>query len=179
MNAMRIGALVSLPACLALAGCETMSEDQCRKADWYAIGQRDGNDGQNERWLDAHRRACAKAGIAPDQQRWLQGWAVGVRSYCVPPRGWRAGLNGRSYDGACRDKGESLFLHHYEAGRAAYKTQQERDGVLRDINKAEDELKKASKDDDRKLLRDKLRRLNDDYRRLGRQLERQLAEEPR
>lgn len=165
--------------CAALAGCETLSEDQCRKADWYRIGQTDGSEGRNDRWIDAHRRACSKANVMPDERVWLQGWAEGVRSFCTPRQAWRTGLADNTYSGACRDHNESLFLRYHDAGKAAYKTRKERESVARDIGKAEDELKKADKDDLRRALREKIRRLDDDYARLGRQLDRQMREEPR
>lgn len=165
--------------CIALAGCETLSEDQCRKADWYGIGQKDGNDGRNDRWIDAHKRACSKANVVPDERTWMRGWAEGVRSYCTPRQAWRSGLSDYSYSGACRDLNETLFLRYYDAGKAAYKTRKERETIQKDIGKAEDELKKADKDDVRKALREKIRRLDDEYARLGRQLDRQLREEPR
>lgn len=177
MRQARVWMVVAL--CAALAGCETLSEDQCRKADWLLIGQKDGNDGRNDRWIDAHRRACSKVNIVPDERIWLRGWAEGVRNFCTPRRAWRLGLADSTYSGACRDHGESVFLRYYEAGRAAYKTRKERESVEREIGKAEEELKKADKDDVRKTLRDKIRRLDDEHARLGRQLERQMREEPR
>ena len=177
MRQSRVWMAVAL--CATLAGCETLSEDQCRKADWYLIGQKDGNDGRNDRWIDAHRRACSKANVVPDERTWQRGWAEGVRSFCTPRQGWRSGLADNSYSGACRDNNESQFLRYYDAGKAAYKTRKEREAIEREIGKAEEELKKADKDDLRKTLRDKIRRLDDEYARLGRQLDRQLREEPR
>ena len=61
----------------ALAACETMSEDQCRKAsgaDWFERGRADGRNGDPESHLEAHRKACAKSGVVPDERRWRQGW---------------------------------------------------------------------------------------------------------
>ena len=172
---------LALLCCVAwlLAGCETMSEDQCRKADWFERGRSDGSRGEPESRVDAYRSACAKAGVVPDDRRWRQGWADGVRGYCVPRVAWRAGLESRSYHGACRDHDEALFLRWYRAGKDAHATRQERDARQREIESLEEQLKKAEKDDERKSLREKIRQLDAEAARLRRLLELQLGAAPR
>lgn len=163
----------------ALSGCETMTEDQCRKADWAERGRADGRNGDPESHIDAHRKACAKAGVVPDDRRWRQGWAEGVRAYCVPTMAWRAGLDNRSYRGACRDFDEPVFLRWHQLGQDAYKTRTERDTRQREIDKAEEQLKKASKEEDRKALREKIRQLDAEHARLRRLLDVQMQGAPR
>ena len=55
-----------LATLVLLAGCASMSEDQCRRADWLERGQRDGRNGENPYRIDDHRKACGKVGIVPD-----------------------------------------------------------------------------------------------------------------
>lgn len=172
--------LVLTAAVLALlAGCETMTEDQCRKADWFERGRTDGGRGEPESQLDAHRRACAKAGVTPDERRWRQGWADGARSFCVPAAAWRHGLDNRSYHGSCRDFDEAIWLRWYRAGKDAHATRSERDAKRREIEKAEEQLKKAEKEEDRKALREKIRQLDGEQARLRRLLDAQMAGAPR
>lgn len=174
-----LSAALLLTLGLALAGCETMSEDQCRKADWAERGRSDGRNGEPESHIDAHRKACAKANVLPDDRRWRQGWAEGVRSYCTPQVAWQRGIDNRSYHGACRDFDESLFLRWHRAGQDVYKTRSEREAKQREINKLEEQLKKAQKEDERKALRDQIRQLDSDQARLRRLFDAQMSGAPR
>jgi flagellar motility protein MotE (MotC chaperone) len=174
--------LLTLALATMLAGCETMTEDQCRKAaaaDWAERGRADGRNGEPESHLDAHRKACAKAGVAPDERRWRQGWVEGVKAYCVPASAWKAGLDNRSYRGACRDFDEPVFLRWHQLGQDAYKTRSERDARQREIGKLEEQLKKAEKEDERKALREKIRQLDSEMARLRRLLDVQMGGAPR
>ena len=171
-------ALLAAVAAL-LAGCETMTESQCRTADWLERGRSDGSRGEPESQLDAHRRACAKAGITPDERRWRQGWVDGARSFCVPAAAWRHGLDNRSYHGSCRDFDEAIWLRWYRAGKDAYATRSERDAKRREIDKAEEQLKKAEKEEERKALREKIRQLDGEQARLRRLLDMQMGAAPR
>jgi flagellar motility protein MotE (MotC chaperone) len=171
--------VLAMAAAVLATGCETMSEDQCRKADWFERGRIDGRNGEGEGFIDKHRRACAKANIAPDDRRWRQGWAEGVRSYCVPRVAWQRGLDGSSYHGACRDFDEAVWLRWYRLGEDAYKTRSKRDAKNREIEQLEEQLKKAQKDDERKALREKIRQLDEEQAQLRRVLDQQLRQAPR
>lgn len=164
-------AVLSLVLCSLLAGCETMSEDQCRRADWLDRGRRDGADGEPMSILDSHRKACAKAGVVPDDARWHTGWREGLGRYCTPRSGWERGLSDRTYHGVCAGMGEDEFLRWHRAGREVYKLRQQRDHNTREIAKLEEQLKKAAKDDERKALRDRIRHLDQDQQRLRRTID--------
>ena len=156
---------------LLLAGCASMSEDQCRRADWFQQGERDGVAGQPPGRIDAHREACAKAGVAPDATRWQQGWYRGVASYCTPRVAWNEGSRNRSYQGACRHLDEPAFLRWHRLGVDIHKARTERDRIQTDIDRAEAQLKKAEKEDERKQLRDRIRQLDLDKARVRRLIE--------
>ena len=49
-----------------LSGCATMSQDECRMADWYSVGFEDGVRGAGADNIGKHREACAEHGIAAD-----------------------------------------------------------------------------------------------------------------
>jgi hypothetical protein len=69
--------LVAAACAVALAGCVTYSADDCRKADWYRIGDRDGVSG-SQSLVDQYRQMCSSHGVTVDEGRYLQGWRDGV-----------------------------------------------------------------------------------------------------
>lgn len=161
-----------------LAGCASMSPEQCLQADWYERGRLDGTFGEPETRLDAHRKACAEVGVVPDAALWRQGWLETVRRYCTPGHAWTIGTEGRSYQGACRDFDEPEFLRWYRAGKDVYKTRSERDARQREIEQAEKDLQKAKSPEERKQLRERIRRLDEEQARLRRLLEAQMSGAP-
>lgn len=86
----------------AVTGCATSGlEERCEPTDWYAIGMSDGRAGYPAERLVLHRKACAKAGVEPDELRYLQGRRDGLADYCRPENAFREGLAGRDYNGGC------------------------------------------------------------------------------
>lgn len=171
MRVERFTPVAMVAAAIVLSSCASMSEDQCRRADWQAQGERDGASGQPPGRIDAHREACAKAGVTPDAMRWQQGWRRGVLSYCTPRSAWQEGARNQTYQGACRDYDENNFLRWHRLGHDVYKARSERDKIQSDIDKAEAQLKKAEKEDERKTLRDRIRNLDQDKARVRRLIE--------
>lgn len=92
---------LALAACLGVASCATLSEEQCLDANWYEIGQRDGSLGRPSDFVEQHREACADVGVVPDVARWTQGRAVGLRSYCTPENAYWLGRQGRLVAPVC------------------------------------------------------------------------------
>jgi hypothetical protein len=64
--------------CLLLAGCSALevSEPDCRSADWYQRGARDGYGGHPMQDLRLARQ-CERYGIAVARAEYAKGWAVG------------------------------------------------------------------------------------------------------
>ena len=107
-----------LLAALWLGGCATgMGRDQCVAADWRTIGYEDGLHGFAADRIGAHRVACAKHQIAPDLAAYTEGRERGLREYCQPKNGFRAGLAGAGYANVCPDAAEPGFAHAYRSGR--------------------------------------------------------------
>ena len=48
---------------VALAGCASMSEEECRYVDWRTVGYEDGAAGQGAERLASRRKACAEHGV--------------------------------------------------------------------------------------------------------------------
>jgi len=103
-----------------LAGCATMSDDDCRYADWYLLGLEDGRDGRPAEYFQNRQRACFENNIDVDADRWADGHAEGLSQFCTPMRGWREGRDGRSYRYACPSESERQFLPAFEAGERHY-----------------------------------------------------------
>lgn len=157
--------LISVAAAL-LAGCASMSKSECEHADWQRRGLEDGRAGYPASYLADHRDACGKAGIEPDAQRWRLGWSEGIKAYCTPNSAWNAGVNNRYYNGVCADLDEATFLRYHRAGQLVYRARQELNQTQSRMSKLEEDLKKATKDDDRKRLRDELGRVERERTRL-------------
>ena len=75
-------------ACLVVASCATLNENQCLYADWYAIGEVDGNKGYTMDRLGRHSKACADVAVVPDREAYAAGREKGERfqkNFAVTP----------------------------------------------------------------------------------------------
>lgn len=147
---------------LALSGCASMTPEECRTANWYEQGLRDGTRGQPRSYVEEHREACTKVGVVPDAALWEKGRAKGIRQYCTPHNGLEVGRRGGSYRNACPPELEGDFLDAYRAGKRVYDAEQRLNRLTNDQRNKESELRRAKEDKDRKRLREQLRDL--DYR---------------
>lgn len=110
---------------LGLVACSaTMSKDECRTVDWRTVGYEDGVAGRSGEQIGAHRRACAEHGVTPDLDAYRAGRAEGIREYCQPHNGYRAGVSGAHYYDVCPADLASAFLAEYAAGRELYRHEQ-------------------------------------------------------
>jgi len=105
---------------IALAGCATMSADQCATADWRALGFEDGSRG--ETLVKAARRedACADHGYAMNRAVYDNGRHAGLALYCTSQVAYGLGESGRSYTGVCVAHDEVGFLVAYKRGLELY-----------------------------------------------------------
>ena len=111
-----------IAACTLLLGAcaSKMSKDECRSVDWRTVGYEDGVTGQPGDRIGEHRRACAEYGVTPDLNAYLAGRTAGLREYCQPHNGYRAGVNGRTYYDTCPADLAGPFEQAYDEGRALY-----------------------------------------------------------
>ena len=117
-----------------LAGCATLSEPECRNADWRIIGMEDGAAGRDIAYLGRHRTACADHGVTPDLEAYRQGHAEGLRRFCTPARGYDLGRRGKDYGGVCPPALERDFLDAYDYGLRLHTAEdrvQELDAAIR------------------------------------------------
>jgi hypothetical protein len=105
---------------LALGGCAGMDSDECRTADWRAIGYEDGVQGQSAAYFGTRRKACAKHGVSADFEAYLAGRAEGVAHFCRPQNGYHLGAQGRPDPGVCPVVLEAAFVAAHADGWGLY-----------------------------------------------------------
>lgn len=150
-----------------LTGCATLNEDQCRTADWYDLGMRDGRNGYTQSRLAEHYEACAKHGIRPDERLYGDGRRAGLHDYCELDNALREGLSGRRYQGVCPSGIDRDFRNLNEAAYGVYDARRELDNVKSQIHSLEVEREnKKTLDPRRKQIREELRELDRKYEQL-------------
>jgi len=107
-----------------LAGCATMSADECLVADWYQLGQFDAREGRQANYLAQRSAACAEAGITADNQAWHAGYQNGLQWFCTTENGFRHGQSGQLYRRICPPALESAFLDGYDVGFGMHSVKQ-------------------------------------------------------
>ena len=83
---------------LALGACATLNEQQCRSADWEALGRAEGARGAPATAIEDQSAACAKHGVALQEVAWRVGHAKGVEEFCTPRGGYLAGRSASRVD---------------------------------------------------------------------------------
>lgn len=105
---------------LLLSGCATLSESECRSADWYAIGFEDGAQGRPVSYLSEHRKACADYQVTPAFEPYRQGHEQGVAQYCTADNGFALGRRGGRYQNVCPPAQAAVFVPAYQRGYQLY-----------------------------------------------------------
>jgi len=117
-------AVAAFVALLSLAGCETMSPEQCAGADWRALGFQDASNNGVQN-LSARADSCAKASIAPDQDAYQSGFAQGMVAFCRPAHGFQFAADGHTFAGICPDDLEPKFRPAYQDGQIVARADQD------------------------------------------------------
>ncbi len=101
-------------------GCASLSENECRQANWYDIGFSDGLKGYGADYVFQHRDACAKYGISVNRPEYTRGYNDGLKQYCIPSNGYAVGVQGKSYNGVCKGPEADAFFRMYLKGKHEY-----------------------------------------------------------
>ena len=160
---LRLSLVVAL--CTMLGGCATMSADECRVANWSDVGLRDGLDGAALSRLDARAKDCAEVKVAVDTPRYLQGRDQGLLQFCQIEKAVPLGLKGGSYNGVCPVGIDGEFRRRFRLGRDVFEARQTVQNLEGNINGAEDRLRAAPNDEERRRAREALRDLDFEIRR--------------
>lgn len=159
-------ALIVIGFGLSLSGCATLSENQCRSADWESIGYQDGSRGYNAGRIADHGEACAEYGVSPDRQEYEAGRFRGLELFCTDRNGMQYGRQGSGYSGVCPADLEPQFLEGYELGRRMHDFDQHMSQLQNEIQQVQKELRQEEpplKDTDRDRLLYRLRDLEREY----------------
>ena len=80
--------------CAMLAGCATMSPEECLQANWEEVGYNDGAAGYPVSRSAEHREACAETGVSVDFELYRHGYALGLPYYCTRETGFESADHG-------------------------------------------------------------------------------------
>jgi len=132
-------------SCLILSGCQVMSVGECQTADWFKIGQQDGNAGQADmigKRIDSCREQ--KVDIDPNNSvnAYRTGYAQGVRNYCQPNRILDDALAGRDHVDVCPLPLQNGLRPFAQAGMRVYSANQRIDQINSEQNSLSNELQR-------------------------------------
>ncbi len=97
-------------------GCATMSSSDCLKADWKAIGFKDGSKGKAVSYIETHGESCAEHGVRPVVAKYKRGHAEGIRLYCAPRKAFKLGVRGKSHNNDCPADLRKAFVTAHKNG---------------------------------------------------------------
>ena len=63
---------------MTLTGCMSMDAAECRGANWFDIGYRDGSRGLQWTTDVIYENQCGKHGVQPDAAAYRKGWQEGL-----------------------------------------------------------------------------------------------------
>lgn len=118
----------------ALAGCASMSSEECTVGNWYAVGYTDGARGMPVSRFDRYRTDCSAHGVAPDFENYRSGRSEGLQEFCQPERAFDLGSQGRSNPGVCPDSHRDAFAEAFQAGRQLHELRSSLHQVERRLN---------------------------------------------
>jgi hypothetical protein len=159
-----LGCIAVLLIGFLAAGCETMTPEECKFANWQDIGMRDGLEGKPMSLFNERAKDCSKAGSRVDSGIYMAARDQGLLSYCRIENAAPLGLSGKSYAGVCPARIDYEFRRRYQTGYAVHELRSKvaeldsrsdrLERRLREADRDEDkQLKAADKDDDRKRIR--------------------------
>ncbi|MFB2539141.1 MULTISPECIES: DUF2799 domain-containing protein [unclassified Acinetobacter] len=127
--------LTLLCAAVVLGGCATLSKQECKTADWQAIGYNDGTLGRDMGYITEHNKSCGKIQVTPDKTQWEIGRQKGLQRYCTTQIAYALGTNNRSVNNVCPSEMNAELQQHNQRGKQVYE-------VLTTIQQDKEEYKK-------------------------------------
>lgn len=119
---------------LFLTGCATLSPEECRTANWYQIGEQDGQSGYSDR-ISKHDKACSKVNIIPNTALYRSGYKHGLKSYCQPEIIYDHALNGSGGYQVCPSETHSQLRPYYNVASRYYDTKTKREKFYKELDK--------------------------------------------
>jgi len=103
-----------------VAGCASVSKEDCLVTDWYELGRADGRMGKNRTALQGRAKACLEHGISADRQAYYAGHGQGLKSYCTEQNGFDLGQKGLPFNTVCPLQLDAGFRAGYDKGIRYY-----------------------------------------------------------
>lgn len=133
---------------LTLAGCASLSPQQCKNADWRQIGLTDGANGASAARIDEHAKACAEYGVRPNLDAYLRGRSQGLLNYCQAENGFALGRHASEHNVAdCPENLKPAFLDQYHRGSQIHSLEEE----IRNYQYRIDRNRKEIRHDDERI----------------------------
>ena len=115
-----IGIISMIAVMLMVAGCASVSKEDCLLTDWYEVGRMDGRQGRSRIAFQGRAKACLEHGISADRQAYYQGHDLGLRYYCTEQKGFELGQKGLPYNSVCPLQLEPDFRAGYDKGMQSF-----------------------------------------------------------
>jgi len=109
---------------LMVAGCASVSKEDCLLTDWYEIGRMDGRQGKPRTAFQGRAKACLEHGISADRQAYYNGHDQGLNYYCTEQMGFELGQKGLAYNSVCPLPLEPNFRAGYNKGMQSFCSEQ-------------------------------------------------------
>lgn len=119
---------------LVLVGCATLSESECKNANWELIGYSDASAGYLTNRVKDHSSACAKTGVSVNLNQYLAGYDRGLPSYCTASNAYHIGETGASFPAQCDTLAYPAMIKAHQVGKQANLIIQERRLIDEQIN---------------------------------------------
>ena len=107
-----------------VAGCASVSKEDCLLTDWYEIGRLDGRQGKPRTAFQGRAKACLEHGISADRQAYYKGHDLGLKYYCTEQVGFELGQKGLAYNAVCPLELEADFRAGYKRGMQLFCSEQ-------------------------------------------------------
>lgn len=149
MHIFRLKLLATIGAvggALAVAGCSSMSANECMATDWRMVGYEDGVVGYSGNRIGQYRKACGEHGISPDLSQYQAGRDQGLREFCKPLNGFRTGARGNGYNGVCPAELDAAFMEAYQSGRQLHTLRSRVGSTAHEIDSMHAELERIDQD---------------------------------
>ena len=115
-----VGIISAVAVMLLLAGCATISKEDCLLTDWFEIGRLDGMKGTPRTVFQKRAKPCLEHGVNADRQAYYQGHDEGLKYYCTEQKGFELGRQGLLYKSVCPLQFEKDFRTGYQNGMQLY-----------------------------------------------------------
>lgn len=141
-----LGGIAALFAVLLLAGCETVSKEQCVAGDWVALGKADGANGYPTSRLSDIVKDCGRYGVTPDTDQYMSGWNQGVQIYCTPMNGYNVGRQGKSASPVCPPQMASSFEYAHSLGSRIWQARSKVEDQQRRVRDLDNRISRLNSD---------------------------------